>query len=181
MRLTSTTKIAPLATLATLATLAFVGATSLGCGARGKTAANVTKAADGRVTRHLTVPANQPVTLVGVYKQGDKVDIEPKGGEWSARPGMSNVGPEGASGTLCLGDGSHHCIGGDAMAPLMGVIVLMTACPIEQQGCTVFGRDYLEGPLTFTAPRDGYMYLAPNDWMESIGDNSGSVLVDVTP
>ncbi len=165
------------------ASLVVIALGGVACGARGKPAGGPGSTGDngGRPTRHVTVPANQPVTLVGVYKQGDKVDFEPKGGEWTARAGMSAVGPEGASGTLCLGDGSHHCIGGDAMAPLMSVIVLMTACPIEQSGCTVFGRDTLEGAMTFTAPRDGYMYLAPNDWMESIGDNSGSVLVDVTP
>ena len=134
-----------------------------------------------RVARHLTVAGNQPVTLVGEYKQGTKLDLEPKGGQWSAGPGAPMVGPEGNGGSLCLGDGAHHCIGGDAQAPLMGLIVLMTSCPIEQQGCFVFGRDPIGYPMTFTVPKDGFVYLAPNDWMEAVGDNVGALQVDVTP
>ena len=151
-----------------------------GCGARG--AKGTTATPQGTAgARHLTVDAKTPVTLVGQYKQGQKVDIEPKAGEWANAPGMTVVGPEGDTKSLCMGDGGHHCIGGDAMAPLMGLIMLMTPCPIEQTGCTVFGRDYVNGPMTLTVPRDGYLYLAPNDWAEAIGDNTGSVQVDVTP
>jgi hypothetical protein len=150
-----------------------------GCGARkGKDVQSV--GPDGRAVHAITVDAKQHVTLVGQFKQGAKVDIEPKGGAWSARPGMTPVGPEGQSGTLCLDDGDHHCIGGDGTAPLMGLLVIMSPCPIEQTGCQMFGRDYVSGPITITVPRDGFMYLAPNDWREAIGDNSGSVQVDVT-
>ena len=150
-----------------------------GCGARGGPKGATPQGTAG--PRRLTIDAKAPVTLVGQYKQGQKVDIEPKAGEWSNGPGMTMVGPEGDTKSLCMGDGGHHCIGGDAMAPLMGLIMLMTPCPIEQASCTVFGRDYVDGPMTLTVPRDGYLYLAPNDWAEAVGDNGGSVQVDVTP
>jgi hypothetical protein len=163
-----------------LSSLFAVALSALGCGPRGGGKGGTTPSG-GAETRHITVDAKKPVTLVGQYKQGQKVDIEPKAGQWSNSPGMPLVGPEGDTKSLCMGDGGHHCIGGDAMAPVMGLIMLMTACPIEQASCTVFGRDYVSGPVTLTVPRDGYLYLAPNDWMEAIGDNSGSVQVDVTP
>jgi hypothetical protein len=127
------------------------------------------------------VSANTQVTLVGSYKAGQKIDLEPKGGSWSAGNGRPSVGAAGQEGALCIGDGGHHCIGGDATAPWMSLVVLMTSCPIEQQGCFPFGRDALSSPVTITAPRDGYLYLAPNDWMEEVGDNTGSLNVDVSP
>ena len=131
--------------------------------------------------RRLVVPANRQVTLVGQYRAGARVDVEPTGGSWSAGPERPMVGAAGQPNALCLGDGAHHCIGGDAMAPWMGLLVLMTPCPIEQQGCQVFGRDPVSAPMTFTVPRDGFMYLAPNDWMEAVGDNRGALTVDVAP
>lgn len=152
-----------------------------GCGARKPgSGSNVPAAASGAV-RHLVVPANKQVTLVGSYKAGQRVDIEPKGGTWSAGGGRPMVGADGQTNALCLGDGAHHCIGGDAMAPWMSLVVLMTPCPIEQQGCFAFGRDAIGSPVTITAPRDGYMYLGPNDWMEEVGDDVGALNVDVTP
>ena len=154
------------------------------CGARKPaTTANgatTTTTASGGV-RHVVVAANQPVTLVGAYKAGQTVDLEPKGGTWSAGGGRPVVGAEGQPNALCLGDGAHHCIGGDALAPWMSLVVLMTPCPIEQQGCFVFGRDPISAAVTITVPRDGYMYLAPNDWMEEVGDNTGAISVDVSP
>ena len=147
------------------------------CGPRGAGKGTTPQGAGS--PRHITVDAKMPVTLVGQYKQGQKVDLEPKGGQWSNGPGMTMVGPEGDTKSLCMGDGGHHCIGRDAKAPVMGLMVLMSSCPIEQ--CNPFGIDYVSGPITLTVPLDGYLYLAPNDWAEAVGDNSGSVQVDVTP
>ena len=151
-----------------------------GCGARkpGGTT-NVPTTAGG--VRHLVVAANTQVTLVGSYKAGQKVDLEPKGGTWSAGAGKPSVGAAGQDDALCIGDGSHHCIAGDPPAPWMTLVVIMTPCPIEQQGCFWFGRDAISAPVTITVPRDGYMYLGPNDWMEEVGDNTGSLQVDVSP
>src|SRR4051812_21937873 len=120
--------------------LVFVASISslvLGCGPRG--GKGTTAPPGGEGARHLTVDAKKHVTLVAQYKQGQKVDIEPKSGQWSNGAGMGMVGPEGDPKSLCMGDGGHHCIGGDAIAPVMGLIVIMTPCPIEQVGCNAFG------------------------------------------
>jgi hypothetical protein len=152
-----------------------------GCGAR-KTGGttNVPTPTPGG-TRHLVVAANTQVTLVGAYKAGQKVDIEAKGGSWSAGPGKPSVGAAGQTDAVCIGDDAHHCIAGTPPAPWMSLVVLMTPCPVEQQGCFWFGRDAIATPVTITVPRDGYLYLAPNDWMEEVGDNTGALDVDVSP
>ena len=153
-----------------------------GCGARkhGETT-NVPAPPTPGGTRHVVVAANTQVTLVGSYKAGQKVDLEPKGGSWSAGNGRPSVGAAGQQDALCMGDGTHHCIGGDKPAPWMSLVVVMTPCPVEQQGCFWFGRDVISSAVTLTVPRDGYLYLAPNDWMEEVGDNTGALNVDVSP
>ncbi len=127
------------------------------------------------------VKASEPFTLVGKYEKGTSLAINVRSGTWRASPTSKEVDAEGEAGALCLGEAGHQCIGGDGVSPRMGLIVLMTPCPITDKGCFVFGRELVGKGLSFTVPRDGWVYLAPNDWVDGLSDNSGALEVEVSP
>jgi hypothetical protein len=154
----------------------------VGCASAPKSTPIEAKPAAPATTSHkVTVAATAPFTLVGEYKKGTTLAIEVRSGAWRSGPSGKEVDGEGEVGALCLGEGEHHCIGGDGLSPRMGLIVLMTPCPIADKDCFVFGRELVGKSLSFAVPRDGFVYLAPNDWLDGLADNSGALEVSVSP
>jgi hypothetical protein len=132
-------------------------------------------------SRTLVVKASARFTEVGRYPAGTTVSLSVRGGKWRAGPKAPEVDAEGEPGALCLGDEQHQCIGGNGVSPRMALIVLMTPCPIEQDGCFVFGREAVGHGLQVTVPRDGHLYLAPNERVDEVDDDDGAIEVEVSP
>jgi len=151
------------------------------CGAPPKTAPAEPKPEPTRPSHVVVVQAKEAFTLVGQYTKGTQLAIEVQKGTWKSGTSGKDVDGEGEAGALCLGEGEHHCIGGDGVSPRMGLIVLMTPCPITDKECFVFGRELVGKTLSFSVPRDGFVYLAPNDWVDGLDDNSGALTVSVSP
>jgi hypothetical protein len=131
--------------------------------------------------RRVKVEANKPASRVGRYAKGTRVALKPISGSWRAGKDAPSLGAEGDPRKLCLGDESHHCIGGDGLFARMSLVVLVSACDVYQPGCPILAREYVGAGATFEMPVDGELWLGPNDWVEELGDNDGAVEVEIVP
>lgn len=131
--------------------------------------------------RRVKVEANKPASLVGRYAKGTRVALRPVSGGWRTGKDAPTLGAEGDPRKLCLGDETHHCIGGDALFARMSLVVLVSACDVYQPGCPILAREYVGAGATFEMPVDGELWLGPNEWVEELADDEGAIEVEVSP
>jgi hypothetical protein len=131
--------------------------------------------------RRLKVEASKPAALVGRYPKGTRVALKPVSGGWRSGKDAPTLGAEGDPRKLCLGDETHHCIGGDGLFARMSLVVLVSACDVYQPSCPILAREYVGAGATFEMPVDGELWLGPNEWVEELADDEGALEVEVSP
>jgi hypothetical protein len=131
--------------------------------------------------RRVKVEAIKPASLVGRYTKGTRVALKPASGSWRSAKDAPPLGAEGDARKLCLGDETHHCIGGDGLFARMSLVVLVSACDVYQPGCPILAREYVGAGATFEMPVDGELWLGPNEWVEELADDEGAIEVEVAP
>ena len=96
---------------------------------------------------------------------------------WTNDPGSPLVGVDGAK-ELCSSLGSHQCIGGHRVAPMMG-LVLLTESRRPRSSCAVGERIPAPTGLEMEAPDEVDLVLGPNDQEGALSDNVGALSVEV--
>ena len=127
--------------------------------------------------REVVVDARVPRTSLGRFHMGDRVRLHVLGGKWTFAGGGEMVGANGLSGT-CRAPAPHACAAGEDAAPGMGLILFTRADPRPAQ-CAPSQRFFIPTGVEFAMPQDAFLFLAPNDWEDSVSDNKGSIQVEV--
>jgi hypothetical protein len=126
------------------------------------------------------VDARERAALAAHVLRGQYVRITPKGGSWSHVASGKLVGAAGSSGERCQGVAGHRCIGGDGVAPTMGLVVLVAPCGAASRAPRrVVTRAYIPWGTELLADREADLFLAPNDWEDGLFNNAGSARVTV--
>lgn len=127
---------------------------------------------------NVNVDARRARTSLGHFSTGQYVRISVLGGRWTHDPTAPLVGAGGAGKALCQASGGHLCAGGDAKAPMMGLILLVGPCTVSAPRALPERRFIPEG-VSFVLDRDADLALGPNDWEDGCANNAGAAIVDV--
>lgn len=127
--------------------------------------------------REITVDARAPRTSIGRFRAGDRVNVRVIEGQWTYAPGAENVGPAGLS-TKCKAPAPHRCAAGEDAAPGMGMMLFAVAAPTPPR-CTPTFRHFIPNGVETSLPEGAFLFLAPNDWEDSLADNAGAIDVEV--
>lgn len=128
----------------------------------------------------LSVSAVAPRTFAGRFARGEYLRVSVTGGKWTNDPGAPPVDSAGFKGQTCGSDG-HVCVGGEG-TPLMGLVLLMSACngaPQRNFERPSVERRFIPDGADLVLAHEADLFLAPNDWEDGLSDNSGSVRVKV--
>jgi hypothetical protein len=135
-----------------------------------------------RERRRVEVDAKSPRTFIGRVEAGERVRIAVIESKWRNDPGEPFVTVKGVVGSPCLGDGAHRCVAGEGAAPMMGLILLVpsrSAGPACAEPNRLDMSKLHQQGVEFAMPTDAFLFFAPNDRLEHLHDNSGSVRVSV--
>lgn len=132
-----------------------------------------------RSRRFVTVDAARPRTPVGHFLAGQRVRIRVVDAHWNHDGGPVFFGAAGSAGQAC-GVLGRACVGDDA-APLMGLFLITapTRPTADEVACAPEHRLFVPQGVEFAVPEDTEIALGPNDWEDGLGDNRGSLKVDV--
>ena len=131
--------------------------------------------------REVVVSAKNPRTSIGHVNAGERVHISVVEASWTNDPGSPLVGVDGAK-ELCSSFGSHQCIGGHHVAPMMGLVLLTEsrrAAPGAEPSCAVGERIHAPTGLEMEVPDEVDLFLGPNDQEGALSDNVGALSVEV--
>lgn len=137
-----------------------------------------------RPTEHriVTVDARRPSTRIGHYPAGTRVRISIVDARWNHDPRSPFLGAAGHPRERCNTPG-HECVGGNGVAPLMGLILLTTAddAPMfpPNHVCAPRDRLFIPNGVEFAVPEVANLAFAPNDWADGLADNAGSIQVQL--
>jgi len=137
--------------------------------------------------RTVIVNATAESTFVGHFVAGTRVRISVIDTQWTNTPSDKLYDAAGVPGLPCRSKISHPCL--VPGAPLMGLILETVTADVAEHftGRTNVGslarplawRKYIPEGAELVLKRDSDVYLAPNDWDDSLSDNSGSARVEV--
>jgi hypothetical protein len=127
--------------------------------------------------REILVDARFVRTSLGRFHAGDRVQLHVLEGKWTFAAGGEMVGANGLSGT-CRAPAPHVCAAGEDAAPGMGLILTTRADP-RPSACAPSQRLFIPSGVEFAMPQDAFLFLGPNDWEDSVSDNTGSIQVEV--
>ena len=134
---------------------------------------------EGRV---IVVNANEPRTLVGHFRAGQRVQLSVLDAQWTDEPGPDLLDARGAGKRTCKNTFARTCIGNGA--PFMGLVLITVpdtaaAAMARKSACGEPSRLFIPNGAEFTVPTDVELELAPNDWEDGVENNSGAIEVEV--
>lgn len=135
-----------------------------------------------RERRRVEVDAQVPRTFIGRAEAGERVRIAVIESKWRHDPAEPFVTAKGVAGSPCLGGGAHRCVAGEGAAPMMGLMLLVpsrSAGPACAEPNRLDMSKLHQQGVEFAMPADAFLLFAPNDRLDQLHDNSGSVRVSV--
>jgi hypothetical protein len=135
-----------------------------------------------RERRRVEVDAKAPRTFIGRVEAGERVRVAVIESRWRHDPGEPFVTAKGVVDSPCLGGGAHRCVAGEGAAPMMGLILLVpsrSAGPACAEPNRLDMSKLHQQGIEFAMPADAFLFFAPNDRLDHLHDNSGSVRVSV--
>jgi hypothetical protein len=141
-----------------------------------ETASGPRARASGKV--RVEVDARRARTSLGRFHAGQYVRISVAGGRWSHDGAAAAVDAAGALRVKCASSPGHACLGGDTVAPLMGLMLLVGPCG-SQPPRPALERRYIPEGIELTVIRESDLFLGPNDWEDGCADNAGAAMVEV--
>ncbi|APR80288.1 Hypothetical protein A7982_05635 [Minicystis rosea] len=128
--------------------------------------------------RRVEVDAKHASTSLGRFHAGEYVRISIVSGRWSQGPGAALVDASGAARVKCASSAGHTCLGGDATAPLMGLMLVVGPCSASPAQPAI-GRRFIPHGIEMTVIRESDLFLGPNAWEDGCANNAGAAVVEV--
>ncbi|MFT3768875.1 MAG: hypothetical protein QM820_25815 [Minicystis sp.] len=129
--------------------------------------------------RRVDVDARSARTALGRFHAGEYVRISVAGGRWSHDRTAAAVDASGAPRVKCASAAGHACLGGDAAAPLMGLMLLVGPC-VAGPARPAIERRFIPHGIELTVSRESDLFLGPNDWEDGCDNNAGAAVVEVS-
>lgn len=127
--------------------------------------------------REVVVDARRRRTSLGHFRQGDRVEIQAIAGTWAFTRGAEPVGANGLP-TMCVAPAGPLYGAPSGAAPGMGLMLYERPEP-EPARCAATQRLFIPNGVEMHVPETAHLFLAPNDLDDEMGDNTGSVRVQV--